>query len=53
MAIKLQKVPCKIWPNKKVKVLNNSAVIFKDIELETNFVTMNSKSNIKLEFVTS
>ena len=40
MATKLQKVPCKIWLNRKVKFWNNS-VIFKDIELEfgmeTNF----------------
>ena len=52
MATKLQKVPCKIWLNKKVKFLNNS-VICKDIELEfdmgTNFGSLNSKSNIKLE----
>ena len=53
MATKLQKVPCKIWLNRKVKFLNNS-VIFKDIQLEfameTNFGPLNSKSNIKLEF---
>ena len=53
MATKLQKVPCKIWLNRKVKFLNNS-VIFKDIELEfgkeTNVGPLNSKSNIKLEF---
>ena len=53
MATKLQKVPCKIWLNRKVKFFNNS-VIFKDIELEfgmeTNFGPLNSKSNIKLEF---
>ena len=53
MATKLQKVPCKIRFNRKVKFLNNS-VIFKDIELEfgmkTNFEPLNSKSNIKLEF---
>ena len=53
MATKLQKVPCKILPIKKVKFLNNS-VIFKDIELkfgiEINFGPLNSKSNIKLEF---
>ena len=53
MATKLQKVPCKIGLNRKVKFLNNS-VIFKDIELEfgveTNFGSLNSKSNIKLEF---
>ena len=46
MGTKLQKVPCKIWLNRKVKFLNNS-VIFKDIELEfgmdTNFGTLNSK----------
>ena len=40
MATKLQKVPCKISHNRKVKFLNNS-VIFKDIELKfdiwTNF----------------
>ena len=44
MATKLQKVPCKIWLNRKVKFLNNS-VIFKDIELEfgmgTNFGPLN------------
>ena len=54
MATKLQKVPFKISPNRKVKFLNNSAVIFRDIELEigmeTNFGQLNSKSNIKLEF---
>ena len=54
MATKLQKLSCKIWPNRKVKLLNDSAVIFKDIELEfgmkTNFGPLNSKSNIKLEF---
>ena len=33
MATKLQKEPCKIWLNRKVKFLNNS-VIFKDIELK-------------------
>ena len=53
MATKLQKVPCKIWLNRKVKFLNNS-VIFKGIELkfsmETNFGPLNSKGNIKLEF---
>ena len=53
MATKLQKVPCKIWLNRKVKFLNNS-VIFKDIELEfgmeTNFGPLKSKGNIKLEF---
>ena len=53
MAIKLQKVPCKIWLNRKVKFLNNS-VIFRDIALkfamETNSGPLNSKSNIKLEF---
>ena len=53
MVTKLEKVPCKIWPNRKVKFLNNS-VIFKDIELEfgmeTNFGSLNSKSNIKLKF---
>ena len=53
MVTKLQKVPCKIWLNRKVRFLNNS-VIFKDIELEfgmeTNFGPLNSKSNIKLEF---
>ena len=53
MATKLQKVPDKIWLNRKMKFLNNS-VIFKDIELkfgmETNFGQLNSKSNIKLEF---
>ena len=53
MAAKLQKVPYKIWLNRKVKFLNNS-LIFKDIELkfgmETNSVPLNSKSNIKLEF---
>ena len=53
MATKLQKVPCKIWLNRKVKFLNNS-VILKDVELEfgmeTNFGPLNSKSNIKLEF---
>ena len=52
MATILQKVDCKIWPNKKVKFFNNSTVIFKDIELEfgmeTNFGSLNSKSNIKL-----
>ena len=51
---KLQNVPCKIWPNRKVKFLNNSAVIFKDIELEfgmeTNFGPVNLKRNIKLGF---
>ena len=54
MATKLQNVPFKIWPNRKVKFLNNSAVVFRDIELEfgmeTNFGQLNSKSNIKLEF---
>ena len=53
MATKLQKIPCKIWLNRKVKFLNNS-VIFKDIELEfgmeTNFGPLNSKRNINLEF---
>ena len=53
MATKLQKVPCKIWLNRKVKFLNNS-VIFKDIELEfgmeINFGPLNSKSNMNLEF---
>ena len=33
MATKLQKVPCKIVLNKKVKFFNNS-VIFKDTELK-------------------
>ena len=51
MATKLQKIPCKIWLNRKVKFLNNS-VIFDNIELEfgmeTNFGPLNSKSNIKL-----
>ena len=45
MATKLQKVPFKIWPNRKVEFLNNSAVIFRDIELEfgmeTNFGQLN------------
>ena len=54
MVTKLQKVPFKIWPNRKVKFLNNSAVIFGDIEpefgMETNFGQLNPKSNIKLEF---
>ena len=54
MATKLQKVPFKISPNRKVKFFNNSAVIFRDIELEfgmeTSFGQLNSKSNIKLEF---
>ena len=53
MATKLQKVPFKIWLNRKVKFLNNSA-IFIDTELkfgmETNFRPLNSKRNIKLEF---
>ena len=53
MATKLQKVHCKIWLNRKMKVLNNS-VIFKDTELkfsmETKLGPLNSKSNIKLEF---
>ena len=44
MATKLQKVPRKIWLNRKVKVLNN-LVIFKDIELkfgmQTNFGPLN------------
>ena len=44
MVIKLRKVACKIWLNRKVKFLNNS-VIFKDIELEfgreTNFGSLN------------
>ena len=44
MATKLQKLPCKIWLNTKVKCLSNS-VIFKDIELkfsmETNFGPLN------------
>ena len=44
MATKLRKVPCKIWLNRKVKLLNNS-VIFKDVELkfgmETNFGSLN------------
>ena len=52
-AIKLQKVPCKIWLRRKVKFVNNS-VIFKDIKLEfgreTNFGPLNSKSNVKLAF---
>ena len=47
MAKKLQKVTFKISPNKIVKFLNNSAVIFRDIELEfgmkTNFGQLNSK----------
>ena len=55
MTTKLQKVPCKIWLNRKVKFLNNSVIIhFKDIELEigmeTDFGPLNSKSNIKSEF---
>ena len=54
MATKLQKVPCKISLNRKVKLLNDS-VIFKDIELEfgmeTNFGPLISKSSIKLKFV--
>ena len=54
MATNLYKVPCKIWPNRKVNILKNSAVIFRDIELEfgmeTNFGPLNSKRNIKLEF---
>ena len=33
MVTKLQKVPCKILLNRKVKFFNNS-VIFKDIELK-------------------
>ena len=49
MATKLQKVPCKIWR----KEIFEYSVIFKDIELkfgmESNFVPLNSKSNIKLE----
>ena len=53
MATKLQKLPCKIWLNRKVNFFNNS-VIFKDIELEfrmeTNFGPLNSKSNVNLEF---
>ena len=44
MATKLRKVPCKIWLNRKVKLLNNS-VIFKDVELkfgmETSFGSLN------------
>ena len=47
MGTKLQRVPFKIWPNRKVKFFNNSAVIFRDIELEfgmeTNFGQLNSK----------
>ena len=49
MATELQKVPCKIWLNKKVKLLNN-LVTFKDIELEFGIETNFGKSNIKLEF---
>ena len=53
MTSKLQKVPCKIWLDRKEKFFNNS-VIFKDIELkfgvDTNFGPLNSKINIKLEF---
>ena len=53
MVTNLQKVPCKIWLNRKVNFFNNS-VIFKDIELEfgteTNFGPLNSKGKIKLEF---
>ena len=53
MATKLQKLPCKIWFNRKDKVLNNS-LIFKDIELEfgmeTNFGPLDSKSKMNLEF---
>ena len=56
MVTKLHKVPRKIWFNRKVKFLNNS-VTFKDTELqfgiETNFGSLNSKCNIKLEFETS
>ena len=44
MATKLQKVPYKIWLNRKVKFFNNS-VILKDTELkfgmETNFGLLN------------
>ena len=54
MATKIHKAPWKIWPNRKVKFFNNS-VIFKVIELkfgiEANFTPLNSKRNIKLEFV--
>ena len=53
MATKLQKLPCKIWLNRKVKFFNNS-VIFKVIELKfgisTKFGLLNSKHNIKVEF---
>ena len=53
MATKLQKVPCKIWLNRKVNFFNNS-VTFKDTELkfgmETSFGPLNSKHNVKLEF---
>ena len=53
MGTKLQKVPCRIWLNRKVKFFNN-LVSFKDIELKfgikTNFGPLHSKSNIKLEF---
>ena len=53
MVTKLQKVPCKIWLNRKVNFFNNS-VIFKDTELkfgmETRFGPLNSKRNVKLEF---
>ena len=53
MATKLQKAPCKILLNRKVKFLNDS-VIFKHIELKfgiwTNFGPLNSNSNIIIEF---
>ena len=48
MATKLQKVPCKIWLNRKeiIWLNRNNSVIFKDIELEfgmeTNFGPLNS-----------
>ena len=45
MATKLQKVPCKLWQNRKLKFLNNSDHQFQDIELkfgmETNFGPLN------------
>ena len=53
MATKLQKVPCKIWLNRKVKFLNNS-VIVEDIEpkfgMETTFRPLHSERKLKLEF---
>ena len=50
MATKLQKVPCRIWRQRKVK----KSAICKDIELkfgiETKFGPLGSKTNINFQF---